>query len=108
MQFGDFSELAKFYVDRPGYSTDVLNCIQAYIMQQCGKNELVIADVGAGTGKLTENLVNLQCPVHGFAVEPMMRCGRKELNYLGIPQKLFGKREARKVQDWKILQWIGY
>lgn len=70
MQFGDFSELAKFYVDRPGYSTDVLNCIQAYIMQQCGKNELVIADVGAGTGKLTENLVNLQCPVHGFAVEP--------------------------------------
>ena len=29
MKFGDFSDLAKFYVDRPGYSLDVLNCIQA-------------------------------------------------------------------------------
>lgn len=70
MKFGDFSELAKFYVDRPGYSMDVLNCIQAYIMQQTGKKELVIADIGAGTGKLTENLVSLQRPVHGYAVEP--------------------------------------
>lgn len=70
MKFGDFSELAKFYVDRPGYSTDVLNCIQAYIMQQTEKTELLIADVGAGTGKLTQNLTALKCPVHGYAVEP--------------------------------------
>ena len=69
MKFGDFSDLAKFYVDRPGYSLDVLNCIQAHIMQQNGVKELTIADVGAGTGKLTENLVSLKCPVHGYAVD---------------------------------------
>lgn len=70
MKHGDFTELAKFYVDRPGYSEDVLNCIQAYIAQQQGKEKLIVADVGAGTGKLTENLMNLKWPMQGFAVEP--------------------------------------
>lgn len=70
MKHGDFTNLAKFYVDRPGYSESVLNCIQAYVMQKQKKEELVIADVGAGTGKLTENLMNLESPVHGYAVEP--------------------------------------
>ena len=39
-------------------------------MQQNGTKELTIADVGAGTGKLTENLASLKCTVHGYAVEP--------------------------------------
>jgi ubiquinone/menaquinone biosynthesis C-methylase UbiE len=70
MKHGDFTELAKYYVDRPGYSESVLNCIQAYIIQMLGYDDLIVADVGAGTGKLTENLMHLQKPMQGFAVEP--------------------------------------
>lgn len=70
MRHGDFTELAVFYTDRPGYSKSVLNCIQANIIAKQGKENLIIADVGAGTGKLTENLMQLQKPMKGFAIEP--------------------------------------
>ncbi|MCI8750339.1 MAG: hypothetical protein HFH66_03050 [Lachnospiraceae bacterium] len=67
MKHGDFTELAKYYVDRPGYSIVLLNYIKADIQNEL-KKELVVADIGAGTGKLTENLE--QCGLSGFAVEP--------------------------------------
>lgn len=67
MKHGDFTQLAKFYVDRPGYSTVLLNYIKACVESQFGK-DIVVADVGAGTGKLTENLEQLG--LRGFAVEP--------------------------------------
>lgn len=108
MQFGDFSELARFYVDRPGYSLDVLNCIQAYIMQQLGKKELVIADVGAGTGKLTENLVSLDCPVHGYAVEPndaMRAEGVKLFQNSEIIEWREGSAESTGLEDSSV-DWV--
>lgn len=52
MKHGDFTELAKYYVDRPGYSIVLLNYIKADIQNEL-KKELVVADIGAGTGKLT-------------------------------------------------------
>ena len=67
MKHGDFTDLAKYYVDRPGYSTTLLSYIKANIQNEL-KRELVVADVGAGTGKLTENLE--QIGLTGFAVEP--------------------------------------
>lgn len=67
MKHGDFTQLAKFYVDRPGYSITLLNYIKTYIISQLGR-EIKVADVGAGTGKLTENLE--QIGMHGYAVEP--------------------------------------
>ena len=67
MEHGDFTDLAKFYVDRPGYSLTLLRYIMANICNEL-KRELVVADVGAGTGKLTENLE--QIGLSGFAVEP--------------------------------------
>lgn len=70
MKHGDFTELAKFYLDRPGYSENVLNCIQANIILRQGRDNLTVADIGAGTGKLTENLMHLQKTMRGFAVEP--------------------------------------
>lgn len=67
MKHGDFTELAKFYVDRPGYSLILLNYVKSHIEKSLGR-EIVVADVGAGTGKLTENLE--QIGLTGYAVEP--------------------------------------
>lgn len=84
MKHGDFTDLAKYYVDRPGYSVVLLNYIKANI-QNVLKREPIVADIGAGTGKLTENLE--QCGLSGFAVEP-----NDAMRAEG--QKLFEGREA--------------
>ena len=68
MKHGDFTELAKYYVDRPGYSLTHLRFIADHVRSLAGAGEIVVADVGAGTGKLTENLS--QIGMQGFAVEP--------------------------------------
>ena len=67
MKQGDFTRLAKDYVNRPGYSLAVLEKLSVYT--GVGKNGSVIADVGAGTGKLTENLLELGYE-NIIAVEP--------------------------------------
>lgn len=67
MKHGDFTQLAKYYIDRPGYALDLLSCMKAYVSQEIG-HVPVVADVGAGTGKLTENLE--QIGLSGYAVEP--------------------------------------
>lgn len=67
MKHGDFTELAKYYGSRPGYSEVVLTCLRNYIFNEI-QGEKTVADVGAGTGKLTENLSHLG--LHGYAVEP--------------------------------------
>ncbi len=66
MKHGDFTELAKFYVNRPGYSKVVLQCLKNHIFNSIGEGK--VADIGAGTGKLTENLEEIG--LNGFAVEP--------------------------------------
>src|SRR5262245_44424092 len=66
MKQGDFTTLAKDYVHRTGYSRDVLELLHARVAR--GQTTLAIADVGAGTGKLTENLIELG--LSGYAVEP--------------------------------------
>lgn len=66
MKHGDFTELAKFYVNRPGYSRVVLECLKNHVFNTLGEGN--VADVGAGTGKLTENLAEIG--LSGFAVEP--------------------------------------
>lgn len=66
MKHGDFTQLAKFYVNRPGYSTVVLECLKNHIFNTVGEGK--VADIGAGTGKLTENLAEIG--LSGFAVEP--------------------------------------
>lgn len=66
MQHGDFTKLAKDYVNRPGYSLNVLSVIGRYAGMD--RRDFRVADVGAGTGKLTENLSTLG--LCGYAVEP--------------------------------------
>ncbi len=108
MKYGDFTELAKFYVDRPGYSESVLNCIQAYVAKQQGTEDLVVADVGAGTGKLTENLINLNSQINGFAVEPndaMREEGIKHFSKIDRIQWIKGSAEHTGLEDSSI-DWI--
>lgn len=108
MRHGDFTELAKFYVDRPGYSETVLNCIQAHIVQQQEKEKLIVADVGAGTGKLTENLMHLKRPMQGFAVEPndaMREEGMKMFAASDRIQWMKGSAEHTGLEDSSI-DWV--
>ena len=66
MQQGDFTQLAKHYHNRVGYSLTVLKTL-LHEAQKINANPSVV-DVGAGTGKLTENLLQLGLKV--VAVEP--------------------------------------
>lgn len=66
MERGDFTKLAKDYIHRTGYSRRVLGAIAAYI--GAFREGFAVADVGAGTGKLTENLYAMGFA--GYAVEP--------------------------------------
>jgi len=63
---GDFTELAKTYDCRAGYSLTVLEfCLGSFWDR---REALIVADVGAGTGKLTQHLNALAC--RGYAIEP--------------------------------------
>lgn len=66
MKHGDFTELAKFYGNRPGYSKVVLECLKNHVFNNVGEGP--VTDIGAGTGKLTENLMEIG--LKGYAVEP--------------------------------------
>ena len=68
MKQGDFTELAKNYINRPAYSVQIINAMLRYMNYEKEKN-FSIADVGAGTGKLTKVLLDMGLYVQ-FAVEP--------------------------------------
>ncbi len=63
---GDFTGLAKNYHHRAGYSLTVLSALASHV--GAGRDGFIFADVGAGTGKHTENL--LEMGLSGYAVEP--------------------------------------
>ena len=57
--------LANYVKYRPSYPEELINSLA----QQCNlNNQSIIADIGSGTGKLTELLLQKDIPV--FAVEP--------------------------------------
>jgi ubiquinone/menaquinone biosynthesis C-methylase UbiE len=66
MKQGDFTALAKAYQNRPGYSDAVIRCLGRYV--GAFESGAVVAEVGAGTGKLTEILA--RHGLRGYAVEP--------------------------------------
>lgn len=68
LKLGDFTQMAKFYKNRPAYSLEALKLIAGYIQSEMGQKIEKVVDIGAGTGKLTENLSQLG--FSGLAVEP--------------------------------------
>ncbi len=64
---GDFTELAKAYVNRPGYAAPLIDLLIVGARPD-GTRLPIVADIGAGTGKLTE-MLNAR-GVTGYAIEP--------------------------------------
>jgi ubiquinone/menaquinone biosynthesis C-methylase UbiE len=104
MKQGDFSSLAKDYVNRPGYSLLVLNNLSSYV-GACQK-DFLIADIGAGTGKLNENLLELNYE-NIIAVEPnddMRAEGIKVTGNKGV-KWLVGSGEETTLDDESV-NWV--
>lgn len=83
MQQGDFTQLAKHYHNRVGYSSLVLQSI----LDLTGKTakEIRVAEVGAGTGKLTECLVKLGLKTISVEPNDAMRAeGIQYTNGMGV------------------------
>ncbi|MDR2417352.1 MAG: hypothetical protein LBD15_04300 [Holosporales bacterium] len=62
MDLGDFSILAKDYINRPAYDTALIDKIISHTGLQ--PPNIIVADVGAGTGKLTKVLAQLLRGAH--------------------------------------------
>ncbi|MDR2660277.1 MAG: methyltransferase domain-containing protein [Spirochaetaceae bacterium] len=67
IKLGDFTNLAKHYVNRPAYDTVLLSGILKLMEKDAG--DIILADVGAGTGKLTKVLAEMGVNKI-YAVEP--------------------------------------
>ena len=65
MKQGDFSQLAKAYIDRPSYGDLMCDSLLKLVELP---HEGIVADVGAGTGKWTQQLAEKNCKI--IAVEP--------------------------------------
>jgi ubiquinone/menaquinone biosynthesis C-methylase UbiE len=100
---GDFTLLAKNYKNRVGYSKLVLDNLTAYLKIN---DKAIIADIAAGTGKLTENL--LEYPSQKiFCVEPNDSMREEGKNYI-VNDKvewLKGSGEQTTLKDESI-DWI--
>lgn len=78
MKLGDFSALAKSYINRPAYDTVLIAKILDHMNVRI--EDITVADVGAGTGKLTKVLAQMGC--HSiFAVEPNDEMRKEGENY---------------------------
>ena len=105
MKHGDFTDLAKKYKNRPAYNKKLLNFISKQITS--GNSNCNIAEIGAGTGKLTKMLAELDFSVS--AVEPndeMRKVGQEYINTKSV-QWYQGTGENTKLDsgsyDWVIM-----
>lgn len=104
MQLGDFTQLASSYHHRAGYSDEVLLALSRYL--GAGQSDFQVADVGAGTGKLTEGLLALGLRV--TAVEPnqaMRETGEHQLGQASGLRWLAGSAEATGLPD-RSVDWV--
>lgn len=91
--WGRFTNYAPLYKHRPSYSRSVLKCLTTHVGSD--SPDFRVADVGAGTGKLTETLAELG--LKGVAIEPDDGMRSEGLKYLaGYPQFAWRQGSAEK------------
>jgi ubiquinone/menaquinone biosynthesis C-methylase UbiE len=78
MKLGDFSALARNYVNRPAYDKTLIEKIMNHTCLCL--SDTSIADVGAGTGKLARVLAEMGCK-NIYAVEPNDEMRNEGLEY---------------------------
>lgn len=78
IQLGDFTKLAKQYINRPAYDPVLLNEVLKFM--KTNVDGVILADVGAGTGKLTKTLAEMGVNKI-FAVEPNEAMRREGVEY---------------------------
>lgn len=104
MKRGDFTNLAKHYHSRPGYSLNLLHAIATHIGAK--REGFFVADIGAGTGKLTENLVELGFQVHAVEPnDPMRQEGEKHFKNNPSVLWLKGSGEITGLKD-NTYDWV--
>jgi ubiquinone/menaquinone biosynthesis C-methylase UbiE len=104
MKHGDFTTLAKDYIHRTGYSPTALKALAATIGAR--RAGFTVADVGAGTGKLTQNL--LEIGLRGYAVEPNDAMREEGIRLMGaLPAFTWqaGSAEATGLPD-DAVDWV--
>jgi 16S rRNA A1518/A1519 N6-dimethyltransferase RsmA/KsgA/DIM1 with predicted DNA glycosylase/AP lyase activity len=67
IQLGDFTKLAKAYINRLAYNDLIVSALLKYVGYD-KKTDFKVADVGAGTGKFTKVLSEKGIKI--FSVEP--------------------------------------
>lgn len=83
MKQGDFTQVAKHYHNRPAYSQMLLDKL-ALCVGKTNNNTLKVAEVGAGTGKMTRMLAEMGLSV--IAVEPNDNMRNEGIAYTqGLP-----------------------
>ena len=106
MKLGDFTELAKYYDNRPDYSSELITILCDYVKSEKQTSTVEIADVGAGTGILTKMLYERGC--YGYAVEPNdnMRAFGIE-KFIGIPEVKWSKGSGERTGlDNECVDWV--
>ena len=114
MKQGDFSKLAKDYINRPGYSLRLLNNICNVPMMS--RSKFKVADIGAGTGKLSENLAELGFNID--CVEPntqMLKEGIKYTKNMNVNWTQGSAEDTglkNKTYDWVLMgssfHWVDF
>ena len=114
MKQGDFSKLAKAYINRPGYSLRLLNNIANVPM--ISRSKFKVADIGAGTGKLSENLLKLGFNVD--CVEPNIEMLKEGIKYTKNKNAKWTQGSAEdtglkdKTYDWVLMgssfHWVDF
>ncbi len=102
MKQGDFTTLAKSYANRVGYNPDILTVI---VNAMNPTQTLRVADVGAGTGKLTKQLLERKMDVK--AVEPNDSMREEGVKYTkDYPVKwIAGSAEETSLEDQSV-DWV--
>ncbi len=108
MKQGDFTKLAKQYINRPAYDPLILETLLKVVDYEKRKENFKIVEVGAGTGKLTKMLLEMGLSV--TAVEPndaMREEGIKYTREFANVEWIKGSGEetqvAAETADWVIM-----